>query len=70
MLFTFQVLVYTPIVFVLLYLVMFWFIKTPRHVCIVVLGDIGRSPRMLYHAISLADEGFKVYIVGYKGTSG
>ena len=35
--------------------------------CIVVLGDIGRSPRMLNHATSLADSGYFVNIVGYIG---
>ncbi|OMP81598.1 Chitobiosyldiphosphodolichol beta-mannosyltransferase [Diplodia seriata] len=33
---------------------------------VVVLGDIGRSPRMQYHAISLAKLGYKVDIIGYK----
>ncbi|XP_075979168.1 ALG1, chitobiosyldiphosphodolichol beta-mannosyltransferase [Anticarsia gemmatalis] len=32
---------------------------------VVVLGDIGRSPRMQYHALSLADNGIKVKIIGY-----
>ncbi|KAI9653048.1 MAG: mannosyltransferase [Alyxoria varia] len=32
---------------------------------VVVLGDIGRSPRMQYHAISLAKHGARVYIIGY-----
>lgn len=36
-------------------------------VSIVVLGDVGRSPRMQYHAISLADEGYSVEIIGYDG---
>ena len=68
MLFTIQVIIYTPFVFVFLYLALFRILKTPHHVCIVVLGDIGRSPRMLYHALSLADEGYKVWIVGYRGS--
>jgi beta-1,4-mannosyltransferase len=34
---------------------------------VVVLGDIGRSPRMQYHAISLAKHGARVDIVGYNG---
>ncbi|KAL1627275.1 mannosyltransferase [Neofusicoccum ribis] len=33
---------------------------------VVVLGDIGRSPRMQYHAISLAKHGHHVDIIGYK----
>lgn len=32
---------------------------------IVVLGDIGRSPRMQYHALSIASLGGKVNIIGY-----
>jgi beta-1,4-mannosyltransferase len=34
---------------------------------VVVLGDIGRSPRMRYHATSLADSGCTVDLIGYKG---
>ncbi len=51
---------------------MFWkFVEPPsyRTVAIVVLGDIGRSPRMMYHAESFASHDFKTYIIAYKGTS-
>lgn len=34
-------------------------------VAVVVLGDLGRSPRMLYHARSLGDTGAEVDLVGY-----
>ena len=37
-------------------------------VAVVVLGDIGRSPRMQYHALSLCREGYDVELVGYGGT--
>ncbi|KOS17452.1 Chitobiosyldiphosphodolichol beta-mannosyltransferase [Escovopsis weberi] len=37
-----------------------------EHIQILVLGDIGRSPRMQYHAISIARHGRKVDLVGYK----
>jgi len=37
-------------------------------VTIVVLGDIGRSPRMQYHASSFLKEGYKVNIVGFRGS--
>jgi beta-1,4-mannosyltransferase len=37
--------------------------QTSVHV--VVLGDIGRSPRMQYHALSIAGHGGRVVIVGY-----
>ncbi|KAF3432619.1 hypothetical protein FNV43_RR27359 [Rhamnella rubrinervis] len=37
--------------------------------CVVVLGDIGRSPRMQYHALSLARQAsLAVDIVGYGGS--
>ncbi|KAL0822161.1 hypothetical protein ABMA28_004292 [Loxostege sticticalis] len=35
---------------------------------VVVLGDIGRSPRMQYHALSLANMGLKVNIISYRET--
>lgn len=34
---------------------------------IIVLGDIGRSPRMMYHAESFAKKGWDTSIVGYNG---
>ena len=34
---------------------------------IVVLGDIGHSPRMQYHALSIANSKANVDIVGYAG---
>ncbi|KAI9708520.1 MAG: mannosyltransferase [Bogoriella megaspora] len=40
--------------------------KPKTSVQIVVLGDIGRSPRMQYHAISVAKNGGRVDIIGYK----
>jgi len=36
---------------------------------IVVLGDIGRSPRMQYHALSFARHGCPVEIVGVLGSN-
>lgn len=41
--------------------------NTSPSVAIVVLGDIGRSPRMLFHAMSLVESGLKVVIVAYRG---
>lgn len=38
---------------------------TARHVVVVVLGDVGRSPRMQYHALSLAKCGFSVTFLGF-----
>lgn len=40
--------------------------KPGRTVHIVVLGDIGRSPRMQYHALSIAKHGGRVYLFGYQ----
>ena len=39
------------------------------HAVVIVLGDTGRSPRMQYHAVSLADmENFtRVTLIGYTG---
>ncbi|KZT08885.1 glycosyltransferase family 33 protein [Laetiporus sulphureus 93-53] len=50
-----------------------WFYFKPRErpllrsVAILVLGDIGRSPRMMYHAESFATNGFETYLIGYRG---
>nr|XP_057904493.1 chitobiosyldiphosphodolichol beta-mannosyltransferase [Doryrhamphus excisus] len=36
-----------------------------RRVCVLVLGDIGRSPRMQYHSLSLSKHGYDVTLVGF-----
>ena len=36
---------------------------------ILVLGDIGRSPRMQYHALSLAKQGHSVDLIGYQDSA-
>lgn len=41
--------------------------KPKTTVQILVLGDIGRSPRMQYHALSIAKHGGQVDIIGYSG---
>eukprot|EP00906_Rhabdomonas_costata_P008111 RCo011576 len=39
-----------------------------KNAAVVVIGEMARSPRMMYHALSLADQaGFQVYLVGHKG---
>lgn len=39
-----------------------------EHVAVVVVGDVGRSPRMQYHSLSLADEGnYEVDLIGIRG---
>lgn len=40
-----------------------------RRVAVVVLGDFGRSPRMQYHALALADSGAEVDVVAYAGSA-
>jgi len=46
--------------------------RTPRpqaaRIAVVALGDLGRSPRMQYHAVALADAGFEVDLIGWAGT--
>ena len=37
---------------------------------VLVLGDIGRSPRMQYHAVSIAKHGGRVDMIGYKRKDG
>ena len=36
---------------------------------VVVLGDLGRSPRMQYHVQSLVSHGYLVDFIGYQGSS-
>lgn len=40
-----------------------------RTVAILVLGDVGRSPRMMYHAESFANNDFDTFLIGYQGLS-
>lgn len=39
------------------------------HAVVIVLGDIGRSPRMQYHALSLSEETYisRITLIGYHG---
>lgn len=41
-----------------------------KRVCVVVLGDIGHSPRMQYHVRSLLQHGCDVDLIGYVDTPG
>ena len=43
--------------------------RSSRSVAVLVLGDIGRSPRMMYHAQSFAETGFTTHLIGYGGGS-
>mmetsp|Transcript_61631 Transcript_61631/g.115237 ORF Transcript_61631/g.115237 Transcript_61631/m.115237 type:complete len:472 (+) Transcript_61631:102-1517(+) len=54
-------------VLVLLYSRLFMTRTGNPHVTVLVMGDIGRSPRMQYHSLSLARHGCDVTIVGYPG---
>ena len=56
-----------PPVFVVLYLVINYWVAGRKSICIVVLGDVGRSPRMQYHALSFIETGFSIELVGYSG---
>jgi len=68
---------YVPLIIYLLVLTLsiawLWRLLRPRDqhslrsVAILVLGDIGRSPRMMYHAQSFAENGFMTDIIGYGG---
>ena len=40
-----------------------------KTIAVVVLGDLDRSPRMLNHAVSAAQNGLDVTLVGYQGSS-
>ena len=42
-------------------------VASAKHAVVVVAGDVGRSPRMQYHALSLAEHGYAVTLVGYAG---
>ena len=42
-------------------------LQPPYHAVVVVLGDLGRSPRMQYHVLSLLQAGHYVTFVGYAG---
>jgi hypothetical protein len=39
----------------------------PSHFVVIVLGDVGKSPRMQYHANSLLQAGHLVSLIGYAG---
>lgn len=41
--------------------------KSKDRIQIVVLGDIGHSPRMQYHALSIAKHGMPVDLIGFQG---
>ncbi|RIA81409.1 Glycosyltransferase Family 33 protein [Glomus cerebriforme] len=44
-------------------------LNASKNVTLVVLGDIGRSPRMQYHSLSFAQNGWTVDFVGYDGST-
>lgn len=44
-------------------------LNSKRNICVIVLGDIGRSPRMQYHVKSLLQHDFNVDLIGYGETT-
>jgi len=52
--------------YLLLYILPFGHNKS-KCVAVLVLGDLGRSPRMQNHAVALANAGWKVELIGFKG---
>lgn len=42
-----------------------FYLEVSENAIVVVMGDIGQSPRMCYHALSLANHGLNVDLVGY-----
>ena len=40
--------------------------RSANRIQVLVLGDIGRSPRMQYHALSIAKHGAQVDLIGYR----
>lgn len=36
-----------------------------EHAIVMVLGDVGHSPRTCFHALSLANKGIPVQLMGY-----
>ena len=44
--------------------------STPSSICVMVLGDLGRSPRMQYHTLSLAENypNHTIELIGIKGS--
>ena len=40
-----------------------------RHIAVLALADLGRSPRTMYHALALRHAGARVSVVGYEGTA-
>lgn len=57
-----------PPIVCILYVALNYWVSGKKSVCIVVLGDIGRSPRMQYHALSFLKSGFSVDLIGYGGS--
>ena len=57
--------------FVVVVFALYWLRGRKDHskprICILVLGDLGRSPRMQYHALSCAKNGYDVDLVGFGG---
>ena len=59
--------VYISLIGLIVWLGVFLVWKKDKRVQVLVLGDLGRSPRMLNHAQSLVQSGFIVDLIGYPG---
>lgn len=56
--------------FTLFAFILLWRLAPSEHSAIVlVLGDIGRSPRMQYHCLSLLKHNYRVNLISYKQTA-
>ncbi|XP_063901870.1 uncharacterized protein LOC135121488 [Zophobas morio] len=61
-----EVVILISVVIVILYYAIFHGIeKRSNLVFVAVLGDLGHSPRIIYHALSLVQNNYKVYLLGY-----
>lgn len=65
------------VIYLVIPLTLYWLTPRPwttedlqkrRRAIVLVLGDLGRSPRMNYHALSLAQGGLEVDLCGYTDT--
>lgn len=60
---------YVLLLIVLVLLVLLRWSSNGKRVAVLVIGDLGRSPRMQYHSLSLAAAGYHVDLIGYRGAT-
>ncbi len=67
---TLALLIYTALIGVVFIIALRWRLQRKlKSAAVLVLGDIGHSPRMQNHAVSLANHNFYVHFIGFKGRS-